>query len=425
MNLQTQGALAAPAPSHRSTLLYWILVLIVIPGILLSVICTVDLVLHPIEPDYVFNSPIFRLVIGLVAAPISIVVALLIVRRDPGNVVGLFLALIGIACSMSAVRSGVNSPLVAVIVYTYGGLQWPALFLLMAYFPDGKIFFNSIRRLIDGFACFFLSSFTVSIFANKEFSLAPPIEGISLGRFTNPLYTSWTQPIWDSIRPIGQLGTVVLIVLGMLSLVFRYRAGNEHERLQIRWLTWCFGIFVILAVVGVAFNLFSTSTIISTFISIQTIYYMVFYSWLLIFPVVAVGNAILRHRLYDIDIIIRRTLIYSLLSGLLALVFFGGVTLVQAVFRSITGEGSDLAIVVSTLAIAALFNPLRRRVQNIIDRRFYRRKYNAEKTLEQFAALARDEVDVEKLKAAMVGAVQDTMQPRSVSVWVKDASGNR
>jgi branched-subunit amino acid ABC-type transport system permease component len=141
--------------------------------------------------------------------------------------------------------------------------------------------------------------------------------------------------------------------------------------------------------------------------------------WLYMFPAVTIGNAILRHRLYDIDIIIRRTLVYSILTGILAVIYFGGVIVVQQLLRPLT-ESSDLAIVVSTLLIAALFSPLRRRIQSTIDRRFFRRKYDAEQTLARFNQTLRDEVDIETLKAELVGVVQETMQPTKIALWMKE-----
>jgi hypothetical protein len=129
----------------------------------------------------------------------------------------------------------------------------------------------------------------------------------------------------------------------------------------------------------------------------------------------------LRYRLYEIDVLINRTLVYGLLTALLVLVYFGGVTATQAVFQTLTSQEQQpqLAIVASTLVIAALFNPLRRRIQAFIDRRFYRRKYDARKTLEEFSATLRDETDLDRLGGDLVGVVRETMQPAHASLWLR------
>lgn len=136
---------------------------------------------------------------------------------------------------------------------------------------------------------------------------------------------------------------------------------------------------------------------------------------------IAVGIAVLKHRLYDIEIIVNRTLVYGSLTAILALLYFGGVTATQAVFQRLTGQERlpQLAIVASTLTIAALFNPLRRRIQAFIDRRFYRRKYDARKTLEAFSAKLRDETDLATLNAEVVSVVSRTVQPANVSLWLR------
>jgi hypothetical protein len=136
---------------------------------------------------------------------------------------------------------------------------------------------------------------------------------------------------------------------------------------------------------------------------------------------VAIGFAVLKYRLYDIDIIINRTLVYGSLTATLVAVYFAGVASMQLVLRALTGqtEQSQLAVVVSTLAIAALFDPLRRRIQAFIDRRFYRRKYDAQKTLEEFSARLRDETDLETLNRDLAGVIEETLQPTDVSLWLR------
>src|SRR5215203_3836452 len=137
------------------------------------------------------------------------------------------------------------------------------------------------------------------------------------------------------------------------------------------------------------------------------------------------GVAIFRYRLYQIDLLINRTLVYSSLTATLVVLYFGGIVVLQRVFVSHTGQRSTLAVVASTLLIAVLFTPLRRRIQSFIDRRFYRRKYDARKTLEAFSAQLRDETDLNALSEDLVGIVRETMQPTHVSLWLRpDASRN-
>jgi hypothetical protein len=140
---------------------------------------------------------------------------------------------------------------------------------------------------------------------------------------------------------------------------------------------------------------------------------------------VATGIAILRYRLYDIDIFINRTLVYGSLTAALALVYFGGVVSLQYAFRALTGEGSQLVVVASTLVIAALFSPLRRRIQAFVDRRFYRKKYDAARVLEAFSARLRDETNLDQLNGDLVAVVRETVQPGHVSLWLRELEAER
>jgi hypothetical protein len=140
---------------------------------------------------------------------------------------------------------------------------------------------------------------------------------------------------------------------------------------------------------------------------------------------IAVGIAVLKYRLYDIDVVINRTLVYGPLTATLIALYFGGIVVLQRMFVFLTGQQSTLAVVASTLLIAALFTPLRRRIQRFIDRRFYRNKYDARKTLEAFSSKLREETDLEALRGDLVGVVRETMQPAHVSLWLRSETTSR
>lgn len=204
----------------------------------------------------------------------------------------------------------------------------------------------------------------------------------------------------------------------LFSQMYRYaRVSDPTERAQIRWFVAGLAVWLLL---DYAIELITS--FITPAAAAQTGLAGDISSLLMLIIPAAIGFGILRYRLYDIDVIIRRTLIYALLTAVLAAVYFGGVILMQLLFSALTGEQaqSTLAIVVSTLSIAALFHPLRRRIQNFIDRRFYRQRYSAEETLQNFAALARNELVVEDLSGQLVGVVKNTMQPADVSLWLRD-----
>jgi hypothetical protein len=200
------------------------------------------------------------------------------------------------------------------------------------------------------------------------------------------------------------------LLLCALSIVIRYRRASGAERQQLKW----FALAAVVIGVVVAGHLLFLDLLLPEAIlnlldaaTITCLY-------------VAVGIAILRYRLYDIDIIINRTLVYASLTVTLLLLYFGSVVGLQYILRALTGQESQLAIVASTLVIAALFNPMRRRIQNFIDHSFYRRKYDAAKTLEAFSAKLRDETDVDILNSELLSTVRETIQPEHVSLWLRE-----
>jgi membrane protein CcdC involved in cytochrome C biogenesis len=199
------------------------------------------------------------------------------------------------------------------------------------------------------------------------------------------------------------------ILLSALSIVVRYRRAGGAERQQLKWFALA---AVLIGAVTAGHLLFLDALLSEALVNMLD-------AVTITFLYVAVGIAILRYRLYDIDIIINRTLVYGSLTVTLVLVYFGSVVGLQYFLRALTGQESQLAIVASTLVIAALFNPLRQRIQNFIDHSFYRRKYDAAKTLEAFSAKLRDETDLDNVSAEMVSVVQETMQPEHVSLWLR------
>jgi len=247
------------------------------------------------------------------------------------------------------------------------------------------------------------------------------------GRFL-PRWMVWVVPLvvvreaLNAFRP-DLLGNdwlfLVELASGIFALVYRYRrVSNSVQRQQTKWVVFGVGV----AAGGILGLILYSSTawpggnppgIASALILVTA-----FYLFIVLIPL-SIGMAILRSRLWDIDILIRRTLVYAALTGLLALAYFGSVVVLEGLVRLLTGQSqSQVVTVVSTLAIAALFVPLRRRVQSFIDHRFYRRKYDAARTLAAFSSSVRDEVELDRLTEHLTAVVDDTLQPESVSLWL-------
>lgn len=217
---------------------------------------------------------------------------------------------------------------------------------------------------------------------------------------------------------LGLGGSILWMLLAVYAVIYRYRrAAAGQERQQIKWL--------MAGVIGWSIALIPPIITLAYFPVNHPTPQRLLFLLLVNFPVyigaylitsICIGTAVFRYRLWDIDILIRRTLQYSLLTALLALFYFGTIVLLQTIFGSVTGEQSPAVIVLSTLLIAALFTPLHRRVQQVIDRRFFRRKYDAQQVLAAFAVTARDEVEMDALTAALLRVVDETMQPERLSL---------
>lgn len=219
------------------------------------------------------------------------------------------------------------------------------------------------------------------------------------------------QTVWDTIMPIWGMLLVIHSVASLSALIYRYRKGSVIEREQIKWLLFGFAMFTIAYIPSTLLNAEADFVVsdIGNFLFILSI---------AIIPI-AITTAILRFHLFDIDVIIRLTLVYAVVTALLVLIYIAGIVALQAAFRALTGQTSDVAVLVTTLAITVLFNPVRRQVQKGIDRRFYRQKYDAVQALAEFASAARGGSDLDALTSMLVQTVSKTLQPTQVGFYMK------
>jgi hypothetical protein len=230
----------------------------------------------------------------------------------------------------------------------------------------------------------------------------------------NPLGIEGLGTFTEAADALGFIATPVMLLVSVAAVFVRWRRAGGIEREQLKWL-----VYVTIIVVASLMGSLASASYFGEGSYLGFLAFSAGIAGLTVGVPVAIGVAVLRHHLYDIDRIINRTLVYASLTATLALVYVGSVVSLQALLRVLTGQESTLAVVASTLAIAALFNPLRRRVQDFVDRRFYRTKYDARKTLEVFSTKLRDETNLQALNAALVGVVRQAMQPTYVSVWLR------
>jgi hypothetical protein len=225
----------------------------------------------------------------------------------------------------------------------------------------------------------------------------------------NPWRVEALRPVTEIFGPVGLVYYIGLIFASAASLAVRFWRSRGVERQQIKWLTFAAAFIPVWFV--------TNGPIDRAFPAL----FAVLDALVIAGVPVAAGIAILRYRLYDIDRIINRTLVYAALTAMLAALYLGGVVVLQYALRGLTGGETQLAVVASTLAIAALFSPLRRRIQAFIDRRFYRKKYDARKTLEALSTRLRDETDLNEISEDVASVVRETLQPEHVSLWLRPA----
>jgi hypothetical protein len=351
-------------------------------------------------------------VADLVTLLIFSVVGAVIVSRQPRNTIGWLFCGVGVAVSLNSfagdyaefwLTSGFGMNSLGETAAWFSSWLWILLvsspIFLLLLFPDGRL--PSPRwRPVAWCAALGITGFTASLALG-----AGPLEDFP--QMVNPY--SVDSPIVGIVGVAAGVVAIGSMVASAVSLIGRLRRAEGEQRQQVKWLAYGGAMVVGTILVGGVITIWSVNVSI-----------VVMNVALLGLPVFT-GIAIVKHRLFDIDVVINRTLVYGSLTAMLALVYFGGVATTQALFRALTGQEQQpqLAIVISTLLIAALFNPLRRRIQSFIDRRFYRRKYDARKTLEAFSVKLRDETDLNALSDDLVGVVRETMQPAYVSLWLR------
>jgi hypothetical protein len=361
------------------------------------------------------------LAIAVLTVAFSVVGALIAYHR-PGNSIGWIFCAIGLFQGLAnfgyeyatyalITRPG-SLPLGAFMSWV-GNWTWaPGLGLVLVFlpllFPDGRP--PSRRWWLAGW----VGGASVAAITALAAIFLWPERGPALLR---PPTGEERDPQWVLDVLVEYVAFPLMLAAGLaavVSLLVRFRRARGDERQQIKWFAYAAAITLVwtFLIEGVPasnplFELVTNALMVLVVPSIP----------------IAAGIAIFRYRLYDIDRLVNRTLVYAALTASLALIYFGSVVGLQYMFRALAGGNSSLAVVASTLAIAALFNPLRRAIQSFIDRRFYRSRYDAAKTLEAFSATLRDETDLGSLTEALEAVVRETIQPAHASLWLRGSSG--
>jgi hypothetical protein len=364
----------------------------------------------PISDVNPLDSVVFLLFIGAFSG-----MGYLLASRRPDNPIGWIFGLMGFGITVGiftgnyaehALRVDPGALPVPEMMAWVGNWYWalglaPIAFVLLL-FPDGRPLsprWGIVGRLI---------ALAMAVWFVAWAFMPGPMTNAGYDSIDNPLGVPVAGPI---LRVLGAASGIVLIggiVASALSVIFRFRRSAGNERRQMKWLTYAGGVVLVAVVVSILleFGLGPNPALVK--------YLQLALTASLAAVPVAIGVAILRYRLYDIDLIINRTLVYGALTAILA----GTYVLIVTIAGTLI-QGSELVTAAATLGVAGLFQPLRRRIQGFIDRRFYRSRYDAARTVEAFSNRLRDEVDLEAMRAQLVGAVQQTMQPRRVSLWLR------
>jgi hypothetical protein len=362
---------------------------------------------------HVKSSYAFSWAIALVFAAVGGLVA----ARHPRNPIGWIFLAASVAAGLGALahayaeywyegKGGLEA--LGKSAAWYGNLSWmpyilmPATFLLLL-FPDGRLVSRRWRPILWCAAVGLAGNFVAMGLTAGRFEDFP--------RIRNPIGVE--SPLVDALQGLTILALVVGVVGSAASLIVRFRRSRGEHRQQMKWLVLAGVLNAVVLPIAIALYDVVGSTVANSMIMLSV----------LSLPVAA-GVAIRRYRLYDIDVVINRTLVYGALTATLAGVYIGSVLLLQLVSSGLTSD-SSLAVALSTLAVAAMFRPVRGRIQRVVDRRFYRHKYDAARTLEDFTARLRDEVDLVALSVELSALVRETMQPTHVSLWLRMPESGR
>jgi len=382
------------------------------------ILATVGLTLQVLTHTYIQNFRFPTLLTITLVAGLLYVLGAVIVWRRPGSPIGwLWCAMpmvwaidlfsFGYAYYGLIARPGSLPGAGAMLIWqawSGGSFVIFLSMLLVLYFPDGRLLSPRWGRVA------WLAAGAISVYLPLDAMEPGPLEVFSF--LDNPFGAS--QTTWTVLSPLRSIAIILefmCILAAAFSLFLRLGRARGDERQQIKWIVYAAAYFALTLALIFYGEIRSAETV----LRVGTVLHIVSLVGLL----AAMAIAIFKYRLYDIDLIINKTLVYGALTGTLALVYFMSVVLLQQVFPA----DSQISIVLSTLAIAGLFAPLRRRIQQGIDRRFYRRKYDAQQTLAAFSVKMRDEVELERLSKTLLAVVDETMQPEHVSIWLIDRAG--